>query len=136
MPRVVSLWLPVVAWAALIFALSSISGLGTGLGNWDLLLRKLAHMAEYAVLGLLLMRALRNAPVALVLGVAYAATDEIHQHFVGGRHGAPLDVAIDTIGVALGVFSAGRLTSIARNGWPQGRRRPAAGRTAGAPGLA
>ena len=97
-------WLPVVAWAALIFALSSIPDLGTGLGTWDLVLRKLAHAAEFAVLGGLLSRALGDARVAFALGVGYAVTDEVHQHFVAGRIGAPLDVAIDAAGVALGVL--------------------------------
>jgi hypothetical protein len=40
-----------------IFGFSSIPSLGDGLGTWDLVLRKLAHAAEYAVLGALLMRA-------------------------------------------------------------------------------
>jgi VanZ family protein len=115
-PRVVSLWLPVVAWAALIFALSSIPSLGTGLGVWDLILRKLAHMTEYAILGLLLVRATRSQPAAFVLAVAYAVTDEFHQRFVAGRHGAPLDVLIDTVGVLIGVFAAGRLSTIAGDG--------------------
>jgi len=112
-PRVVSLWLPVVAWAALIFTLSSIPGLGTGLGDADLVLRKLAHTVEYAILGFLLVRALRSQPVALLLGVAYAVTDELHQHFVPDRHADPLDVAIDAVGVAIGVLAAGRLSTIA-----------------------
>jgi hypothetical protein len=103
-PRVVSLWLPVVAWAAVIFALSSVPNLGTGLGGWDLLLRKLAHASEYALLGLLLVRALGRQYLALVLGIAYAVTDELHQHFISGRTGAPVDVAIDALGVALGVL--------------------------------
>jgi len=51
----VRLWLPVLVWAALIFALSSVPDLGTGLGTWDLVLRKLAHTGEYAVLGALLI---------------------------------------------------------------------------------
>ena len=97
------LWLPVVVWAALIFALSSIPDLGTGLGGWDLVLRKIAHAAEYAVLGALLLRATGRVGLALALGVAYAVSDEIHQAFVPGREGAPLDVVIDTIGVACGV---------------------------------
>ena len=97
------LWLPVVAWAALIFALSSVPDLGTGLGGWDLALRKLAHAAEYAVLGALLARATGRAPLALVIGVLYAVTDELHQLAVPGRHGAPLDVAIDAVGVLIGV---------------------------------
>jgi VanZ family protein len=107
--RVLSVWLPVVAWAGLIFTLSSIPDLGTGLGGWDLVLRKLAHTAEYAVLGLLLMRALEQAAVAFAVGVAFAVTDEIHQAFVPGRHGAPLDVLIDAAGVAIGVLVALRL---------------------------
>jgi VanZ family protein len=103
-PRVVSLWLPVVAWAAVIFALSSVPNLGTGLGGWDLLLRKLAHGTEYALLGLLLLRALGRQYVAVALGIAYAVTDELHQHFISGRVGAPVDVAIDALGVVVGVL--------------------------------
>ncbi len=98
------LWLPVVAWAALIFAFSSIPDLGTGLGGWDLLLRKLAHTAEYAVLGALLLRATGRAGLAVLLGTLYAASDEVHQSFVAGRMGSPVDVAIDAVGVALGVL--------------------------------
>jgi hypothetical protein len=40
-----------------IFAFSAVPSLGTGLGTWDLLLRKLAHATEYAILGALLLRA-------------------------------------------------------------------------------
>ena len=97
------LWAPVVLWAAVIFAFSSVANLGTGLGTWDLVLRKLAHTAEFAVLGALLLRALRDERVALAAGVAYAASDELHQHFVPGRVGSPLDVVIDAFGVAIGV---------------------------------
>ena len=97
------LWAPVVLWAAVIFAFSSVPELGTGLGTWDLVLRKLAHAAEYAVLGALLLRALRDERAALAAGVAYAISDELHQHFVPGRVGSPRDVAIDGLGVALGV---------------------------------
>ena len=98
------LWLPVVAWAALIFAVSSIPDLGTGLGGWDLVLRKLAHAAEYAVLGALLVRAMRNPLLAFALGTLYAISDEVHQALVPGRMGSPLDVAIDAVGVACGVL--------------------------------
>ena len=97
------LWLPVVAWAALIFALSSIPSLNTGLGTWDLVLRKLAHAAEFAVLGALLERWLHRWPLALLAGSLYAATDELHQLLVPGRAGAVTDWAIDTAGVAIGV---------------------------------
>ena len=97
------LWLPVLVWAALIFAFSSVPDLGTGLGGWDLALRKLAHATEYAVLGALLVRATGRGWLAFALGTLYAASDEIHQTFVPGRMGSPLDVAIDAIGVACGV---------------------------------
>jgi VanZ family protein len=97
------LWLPVVLWAAVIFTLSSIPDLGTGLGTWDTIMRKLAHTAEYALLGVLLLRAVRRADVAFALGVLYAASDELHQTFVRGRHGAPLDVAIDAVGIGIGL---------------------------------
>ena len=103
-----SLWAPVVLWAALIFALSSIPSLATGLGLWDLVLRKLAHLVEYAVLGALLLRALRREPAAIALGSLYAVTDEIHQSFVAGRHGSPLDWLIDTLGVVAGVVLLAR----------------------------
>ncbi len=99
----VRLWLPVVLWAALIFAFSSVPDLGTGLGGWDLVLRKIAHAAEYAVLGALLARALRSPGVAVLAGVLYAVSDEVHQAFVPGRLGSPIDVAIDALGVVAGV---------------------------------
>ena len=101
--RLLLLWLPVVLWAGLIFGLSSVPDLGTGLGTWDLVLRKLAHFCEYAILGALLLRAFGRAELAVAAGVAYAATDELHQHFVPGRHAALRDVAIDAAGVLAGV---------------------------------
>ncbi len=97
-------WLPVVAWAAVIFAFSSVPDLGTGLGGWDLVLRKLAHAAEFAVLGALLARATGRVGLAFAIGTLYAASDELHQSFVPGRLGSPLDVAIDAIGVVAGVL--------------------------------
>jgi len=95
----------------LIFGLSSIPDLGTGLGTWDLVLRKVAHAAEYAVLGFLLLRALGRQAVALAVGIAYAASDELHQHFVPGRLGSPLDVLLDSIGVAAGVVALKALSN-------------------------
>jgi VanZ family protein len=100
-----SRWAPVAVWAALIFALSSVPSLGTGLGTWDLVLRKLAHMAEYAILGALLVRALGQPLLAIALGALYAVSDEVHQSFVRGRHGAWYDVLVDTIGVTIGVLA-------------------------------
>jgi VanZ family protein len=108
MRRALSRWLPVALWAALIFGLSSVPDLGTGLGGWDLVLRKLAHMTEYAVLGFLLLRAIGRELPAVAIGVAYAVTDEIHQSFVEGRHGAWYDVALDAVGVLVGIYAVAK----------------------------
>jgi VanZ family protein len=97
-----------VLWAGLIFGLSSVPDLGTGLGTWDLVLRKIAHFCEYAVLGLLLARAVGREPFAAAAGIAYAGSDELHQHFVPGRHAAFRDVVIDAAGVLAGVLLARR----------------------------
>jgi VanZ family protein len=105
-------WAPVVVWAAVIFAFSSIPSLGTGLGTWDLVLRKLAHLTEYAILGALLVRALARPSLAILLGALYAASDEVHQHFVRGRHAAWYDVLIDTVGVTIGVILWRRLERV------------------------
>ncbi len=79
------------------------------------LVRKTAHICEYALLSLLTALLLRCYGVKsrwlpFVLCVAYAMTDEVHQRFVPGRLGTPVDVAIDAIGVAIGVFVAEYVT--------------------------
>ena len=101
----VSAWLPVVAWALVIFALSSIPSLGTGLGGWDLALRKIAHVLEYAILGALLYRAAAHEAWSVALGAIYAASDEFHQAFVPGRAGSITDWVIDLGGVIIGVVA-------------------------------
>jgi VanZ family protein len=109
--RVVSIWVPVAAWAALIFVLSSMPSLSTGLGTWDLVVRKAAHLTEYAILGALLVRALDRPAAAAALAIAYAATDELHQHFVPGRTGSVVDVLIDSVGVVVGIVLYHRVRS-------------------------
>jgi VanZ family protein len=102
--RVLTVWLPVVLWAGVIFAFSSVPSLSTGLGTWDTILRKAAHVTEYAILGALLYRGFRREAPALATGIAYAASDELHQHFVRGRHASPVDVAIDALGLTIGML--------------------------------
>lgn len=102
--RRITAWGPVALWAGLIFGLSSIPDLGTGPGTWDLVLRKIAHAAEYAVLALLLLRAVERKGPAAAVAIAYAASDEIHQAFVPGRQAALRDVFIDAAGVLLGIY--------------------------------
>jgi VanZ family protein len=87
-PRRLDLWLPPLVLMGIIFVLSSQPSLDTGLGLIDTIGRKLVHFGEYALL-------------AFVVASAYAATDELHQSFVDGRHGTPLDWAIDSAGAAL-----------------------------------
>jgi len=105
--RPLTAWAPVVLWMALIFALSSIPHLSSGL-SWDYVLRKSAHMTEYAILAVLLARALGRELPAFAIGLAYAASDELHQHFVRGRHGSPVDVAIDAVGLMIGLYACRR----------------------------
>ena len=79
-------------------------------------IRKGAHMTEYAILAALLWRARRQpvrgdtrpwhwseASLALGLAFAFAASDEFHQSFVPSREGRVGDVFIDSAGAALGV---------------------------------
>ena len=98
-------YLPPLALMALIFALSAQPNLNSGLGVWDTVLRKLAHMAAFGLLWLLWERALRRPFAALAIALAYAVSDEIHQSFVAGRHGSPWDVAIDAAGIGLAVLA-------------------------------
>ncbi len=101
--RPVSRYAPPLAVMALIFALSATPDLNSGLGPIDLFVRKLGHITIYAVLWLTVARAMawRRPVVATVITLLYAASDEFHQSFVDGRHGTPVDVAIDAVGVAV-----------------------------------
>jgi VanZ family protein len=90
-----------------IFALSAQPSLDSGLGWIDVVGRKLVHFGEYALLCFLWWRLLRTgmparraALAAFAISSLYAATDELHQSFVDGRHGTPLDWAIDSAGAA------------------------------------
>lgn len=74
----------------------------------DLLLKKVAHLLEYAVLAILLHRGVGDnyGWWALLIGVLYAASDEFHQSFVPGRNAELLDLAFDILGVVLGLYMA------------------------------
>ncbi|MGK2932634.1 MAG: VanZ family protein [Solirubrobacterales bacterium] len=98
-------FLPPLALMGLIYFLSAQPDLSTGFGFWDLVLRKLAHAGVFGLLTLLWFYALRPVtPRALVTAAAiaflFAISDEYHQTFVDGRHGSPIDVGIDSIGIA------------------------------------
>lgn len=78
------------------------------MGTVNYFLRRGAHLFLYFCMGLGLCGAFqwqKKAPAwlpAMALGVAFAATDEYHQLFSGGRTGKPTDVLLDTCGLALG----------------------------------
>ncbi len=100
-------WAPPLALMALIFFFSHQPDLSSGLGVWDLIGRKIVHAAEYALLCVLWWRAFvglttrgRAVVAAAAVSVAYAISDEVHQSFIEGRNGSPIDVAIDSVGVA------------------------------------
>ena len=102
------LWLPPLLLMGAIFFFSDQPSLDSGLGAIDLIGRKLIHFAEYALLTFLWWRALvtvtspgRAALFAFLMASGYAVTDEFHQTFVEGRHGSPVDWAIDSAGAAL-----------------------------------
>ena len=98
--------LPALAWMGVIFFLSAQQQLATDLGFGDLALRKLAHMTEYLILTLLVVWALRPSvarpiAVAMAISILYAASDELHQTKVDGRHGTPIDLIFDGAGILI-----------------------------------
>lgn len=107
--RAVSRFGPPLALMGLIFFLSAQPDLSSGLGGWDIVLRKLAHMAEFGVLFLLWWRALGGRPAAAAaIAIAYAISDELHQTTVEGRNGNALDVLVDSVGVGVAWLTARR----------------------------
>jgi len=94
-----------VALMVVIFALSAMPSDSDHHSLVVLILRKLAHFGEYALLLALWLRALRSRltldralGLAYALTVSYAASDEYHQTFVSGRVGTWRDVLIDAAG--------------------------------------
>lgn len=76
------------------------------------LIRKSAHMTEFAILAVLIfiwlgrwqMIRLRRTVGAMALASLYACTDEFHQLFVEGRAGLLSDVLVDSLGAVIGVL--------------------------------
>ena len=75
------------------------------------IIRKIAHYSIYTLVGILLMalmstykiKELDRIAISMIIGVIYAATDEIHQAFVPGRGPLVTDVILDSIGVLTGI---------------------------------
>ena len=140
-------WLPVLLWMVFIFIgstdLMSAEHTSRFIGpflRWfapdisdatvasiQLVVRKCAHLIEYAILAALLYRALRQriaslgrtAVFAFVIAAICASLDEFHQSFVVSRTGSPWDAIIDCLGAMIG------LTICALAGFPKsGIRNP------------
>lgn len=78
---------------------------------WEKPIRKLAHLTEYACMGVLVYtmwrpwweRGRRLYLLVLVWVFTSAAADEVHQRFVPGRYGSFSDVLLDTVGGICGI---------------------------------
>jgi VanZ family protein len=88
------------------------------------LIRKLAHLTEYAILALLLYGSLgggrdfgwswRRAGVCTLIAAVYSLTDEFHQWFVPGRGASLRDSALDTAGAILAMAGVYVFTRVSR----------------------
>jgi VanZ family protein len=118
-------WGPALAAMAAIFLASSIPDVGPLPADMS---DKTAHFIAYAILGVLVIRAVSGARwsgctaaagwTAWAVTAAYGGSDEWHQFFVPGRTPSVLDVAADAAGAALGVLA---VVGVAR-ARPAGRR--------------
>ncbi|MFY8052967.1 MAG: VanZ family protein [Armatimonadaceae bacterium] len=76
----------------------------------DFVIRKIAHVTEYAVLSLLVSRSLavrqetptKQRVLATIIASLYALSDEFHQSFVPSRGATYTDVMWDTLGATIG----------------------------------
>lgn len=104
-------WGAVLLWAGLIFYLSSLSDLGVN--PRTKLVPMVAHAVEYAVLTILLIRALGGEKlgprpgvwIAGLLALGYAVSDEYHQAFVANRTSSILDLLIDALAIGAVVMA-------------------------------
>lgn len=106
-----SYWLPPIIWALIIFKLSSGSLPKVGPSYWwDFSFKKLSHVFFYAVLGVLMYRALvsenvshkRAVFISIVFCFLYGISDEFHQSFSPTREPKIRDIVFDTIGGGIG----------------------------------
>jgi VanZ family protein len=99
---------PVLAYAVLIFLLSSIATLPYVIPSF-FGFDKLAHFSEYYFFGCVICRWLLAETcrfanrhffaLTIVIGTCYGLSDEWHQSFVPGRHATLWDALFDTLGI-------------------------------------
>lgn len=118
--RLLFLWLPVVAYMAAIFFLSSFSSPPAPQQVSD----KVLHLGAYGGLAIVALRALAGGRWEGVtvgtligcwlIGTGYGITDEWHQRFIVGRSPELADVFADALGAAIGAMAAGAWSIIRR----------------------
>jgi len=107
-------WGPVVAYMAAIFVMSSIPGTQLplpGLWRFD----KVMHALAFAGLSVLVFRAARRVPTAIVVATAYGIVDELHQRYTPHRSADPADVAADFVGACIGAALASMWVALSRS---------------------
>jgi VanZ family protein len=127
-------WLPVMLWMCFIFWMSTETFSSPNTFSWieillrflvpnissqemvfiHALIRKVGHVMEYFILGLLLFRTFRGGSIsswnwrwsffAVIVVALWAASDEFHQSFVPTRTASAVDVGIDIAGGILAQF--------------------------------
>lgn len=115
----VQAYLPVIAWAGLIFFFSSRQSLPSpNDAMLNFLLKKIAHMFVYGVLYLLISRSFTLThhvapkyilPLSFALTLLYAGSDELHQAFVANRTATLRDVGYDCMGASIAMLWSLRL---------------------------
>ncbi|HMN19172.1 MAG TPA: VanZ family protein [Candidatus Moranbacteria bacterium] len=107
----ISAWALALSWAVVIFLLSAMPGNPQHVPSMNyFMLRKGAHILEYAALSFFLVRALffsnfRFAELwGVLLALLFAFSDELHQRYVPFREGKIPDVLFDVGGIGLGIF--------------------------------
>ena len=78
------------------------------LNKLSYIIRKLAHLSEYFILGMLTNNMVKihnkKTIISVIICILYAVSDEIHQSFVPGRSAQIIDILIDSIGATLGIL--------------------------------
>ncbi len=117
MKKTLSHWLPVFLWASVIFFLSSIPQITVSqFFVWDFIIKKTAHLTEYAILFALIFRVTKGKWVlSFILTMLYATSDEFHQRFVPGRTATVYDLGFDFAGSSIAAYLIWKLKQLRRN---------------------
>jgi len=111
--KTIFLWLPVFLWAMVIFLFSAMPTNPVSQIHWqDFIVKKSAHVIEYAIFVTFLYRALYACGIdkkkagfySILLAVFYGITDEFHQSFTPGRTPKARDVIFDTLGSISAIY--------------------------------